>query len=83
MLDIKFIRENPEKVQKAAKDKGIEINLEHILELDSKLRGLDAMVQSLREERNKTARQKNIQKGKEFLIGFLILLLMGWKGWWV
>ena len=68
MLDIKFIRENPEKVQKAAKDKGIEINLEHILELDSKLRGLDAMVQSLREERNKTARQKNIQKGKEIKI---------------
>jgi len=68
MLDIKFIRENPEKVQKAAKDKGIEINLEHILELDSKLRGLDTMVQSLREERNRTAKEKNIEKGKEIKV---------------
>lgn len=52
MLDIKLIRQSPEKIQKAAKDKGVDINIEHVLELDSKVRGLDFMVQKLREERN-------------------------------
>lgn len=65
MLDIKFIRENPEKVQKSAKDKGVEIDIKHVLELDSKLRGLDLSVQKLREERNKFAKDRDIEKGKE------------------
>lgn len=68
MLDIKIIRENPDLIVKKAKDKGIEVNIEHVLELDSKLRGLDTMVQSLREERNRTAKQKNIEKGKEIKV---------------
>ncbi len=68
MLDIKFIRENPKKVQKGAKNKGIDINVEHILELDNKVRGLDAIVQKLREERNKTAKERNIEKGKELKV---------------
>ncbi|MEK7551608.1 MAG: serine--tRNA ligase [Patescibacteria group bacterium] len=65
MLDLKFIRENPDLVVKKAKEKGIEVNIEHILVLDNKLRGLDTMVQSLREERNRAAKEKNIEKGKE------------------
>ncbi len=68
MLDIKFIRENPSLVAKKAKDKGIEVNIEHVLELDNKLRGLDTMVQSLREERNRTAKEKNIEKGREIKV---------------
>ncbi len=68
MLDIKFIRENPELIVKKAKDKGIEVNIEHVLELDNKVRGLDTMVQSLREQRNRAAKDKNIQKGKEIKI---------------
>jgi seryl-tRNA synthetase len=52
MLDIKFIRENPDKVQKAAKDKNIELDVKHILEIDDKLRGVSIQVQTLREERN-------------------------------
>ena len=65
MLDIKLIRENSEKVQKSARDKGVEINIKHVLELDSKLRGLDSSVQKLREERNKFAKDRDIEKGKE------------------
>lgn len=65
MLDIKFIRENPEKVQKAAEDKGInDVNIEHVLELDNRVRGLDLMVQKLREDRNRAAKEQNIEKGK-------------------
>jgi seryl-tRNA synthetase len=56
MLDIKFIRENPEKVEKAAKAKKVEINIEHILELDNRYRALDLMVQKLREDRNSLAK---------------------------
>lgn len=65
MLDIKFIRENPDLILKKAKEKGIEVNIEYILELDNKFRGLDTMVQSLREERNRAAKEKDIEKGKE------------------
>src|SRR3989344_6675500 len=52
MIDINLIRENPEKIQKAAKDKNIDININHILEIDSKHRELSIAVQKLREERN-------------------------------
>ncbi|MBI2621274.1 MAG: serine--tRNA ligase [Candidatus Levybacteria bacterium] len=64
MIDIKLIRENPEKIQKAAKDKGIEIDIGHILEIDTKFRELSQKVQSLREERNKAAKEKSIEEGK-------------------
>jgi len=73
MLDIKFIRENPELVQKKAKEKGVSVNVEHILELDNRYRALDLMVQKLREDRNRVAkeasnvtnREEAITKGKE------------------
>ena len=53
MLDIKFIRENPSVVQRAAKDKGIAIEIDHVLEIDAKCKELFIAVQKLREERNK------------------------------
>ncbi|PIX03048.1 hypothetical protein COZ78_02375, partial [bacterium (Candidatus Gribaldobacteria) CG_4_8_14_3_um_filter_42_11] len=34
MLDIKFIRENPEKVKQGAKNKGVEIDIDRLLGLD-------------------------------------------------
>lgn len=52
MLDINLIRNNPEKIQKAAKDKNIDVNIEHILEIDKKYKELLIAVQKLREERN-------------------------------
>ncbi len=65
MLDIKFIKENAQKVQKAAKDIGIELDLDKILKLDDEYRALDQSVQKLREERNKYAKERNVEKGKE------------------
>jgi len=35
-LDIKFIRENPEKVKQGAKNKGVDIDMEKLLGLDKK-----------------------------------------------
>lgn len=65
MLDIKFIRENPSLVQKASEAKGVRVNIDHLLEIDRKHRELSQEVQSLREERNRFAKEKNIEKGKE------------------
>ncbi len=65
MLDIKFIRENPSLVQQAAKDKGIEVNIDHLLHMDARYRELATLVQKLREERNVAAKEQNIEKGKE------------------
>ncbi len=64
MLDVKLIRENPDKVRKGIKDKGFNIDIDHILEIDSKKRELDVKVQSLREERNKAAKAQDIDVGK-------------------
>lgn len=64
MLDLKFIRENPQVVQKAAKDKGIDIDIRHVLEIDGKYKELSISVQKLREERNKFSKAQNIEEGK-------------------
>lgn len=72
MVDIKLLRQNPDKYKKAAKDKGIDINVDHVLEIDNKVRGLELMVQQLREDRNANASQikgkpteAQIKKGQE------------------
>ncbi len=38
MLDIQFIRENPEKVKEAAKNKNIAVDVDKLLPLDHKRR---------------------------------------------
>jgi len=57
MLDIKFIRENPEIVKEAVKNKNIQINVDELLDLDRKRRGLLAEIDELRAEKNKLARE--------------------------
>ncbi|NQT95701.1 MAG: serine--tRNA ligase, partial [Candidatus Omnitrophica bacterium] len=53
MLDIRFIRENPDKVKKALSDRGISLNLDEFLELDSRRRKLLTEVDALKNKRNK------------------------------
>lgn len=65
MLDIKFIRENPKAVQKAANDKNATVNIEEVLQVDQLHREMQTEMQSLREERNIVAKARNIEKGKE------------------
>jgi len=72
MLDIKFIRENPEKVQEASKNKGIELNLHHLIEIDEKYREALMQLQTFQEERNSNNKEtkgkptdEQIVKGKE------------------
>lgn len=55
MLDIKFIRENLEKVKKAAKNKNRKVDFDRILVLDEQRRKLITEAEKIRSERNKIA----------------------------
>ena len=68
MLDIQFIRENPSLVQKSSINKGININIDHVLEIDRKYRELQAKVQEIRAKRNIVAKEQNIEEGKKLKV---------------
>jgi seryl-tRNA synthetase len=53
MLDIKFIRENPEKVKKGMRDRGVNIDVEQLLEMDKKRREFIQEIENLKQKKNK------------------------------
>ena len=55
MLDIKFIRDNLEKVKEGCRRKKAEVDLERLLELDGERRELMGKIEALKAERNKCA----------------------------
>jgi len=59
MLDIRFIRENPELVEKNAINKGVNVDISALLKLDLEYRGLQGKVDELRQKRN-----ENVEKSK-------------------
>ncbi len=73
MLDIRFIRENADLVQKSADAKRYKVNVADVLKVDSKKRELQQQVDELRAQRNDIAAQmkggkpdnKLIAQGKE------------------
>ncbi len=52
MIDIKIIRENPKLIAQKSKEKNIDIDIDYILEIDTKKREIDQEVQTIREKRN-------------------------------
>ncbi|OGH18253.1 MAG: serine--tRNA ligase [Candidatus Levybacteria bacterium RIFCSPHIGHO2_12_FULL_38_12] len=78
MIDIKLIKDNPEKVQEAAKNKGIDIDINYVLNIYERTKEKQIIVQTLREDRNKHAKAASnavdnekvhiIEKGKEIKI---------------
>ena len=64
MIDIKLLRENPEKVKKACQNKRVVVDIDKILEIDKKKRELIQQIENLKAEKNKLA-AKDIEKGKE------------------
>ncbi len=60
MLDIKFIRENSEKVKKAIRDRKISVDIDGLLKLDGKRRNLLSEVESLRYKKNLTSEEIGI-----------------------
>jgi seryl-tRNA synthetase len=72
MIDVNLIRDNPQLVQKAAKDKNVDIDIKHVLEIDKKYKELLTVSQKLREERNTFTQstkgkptQEQIEKGRD------------------
>lgn len=68
MLDIKYIRDNLEKVKKAAKDKNRQVDLDRLLELDEKRRKMMGEIEVLRNKRNKLSSYQAIKRSSNQLI---------------
>ncbi len=73
MLDIQFVRDNPELVAEKAKQKGYDVDIQQLLGFDQKRRELLQKVEELRRERNEIAdgmkgqrpSDEQIAKGRE------------------
>ncbi|MDE2025343.1 MAG: serine--tRNA ligase [Patescibacteria group bacterium] len=72
MIDIKLLRENPQKIAESAKNKRVIVDINAILELDKKRSEAQRTVQKLQEERNALAKSitgkptsEQITKGRE------------------
>ncbi len=70
MLDIKFIRENSEKVKKACQDKNIQLNIDEILALDTKRRSLIVSSENLKAKQRKLGKD-NIDEARKIKEEFL------------
>ena len=57
MLDVRFVRENPELVAKAVADKGEQANLEEFLQMDRRRRELLQEVEELKYQRNTVSKE--------------------------
>lgn len=57
MLDIKFIRENTDKVKKAITDKRVDLNLDELLEIDQQRRTLLTETESLQATKNAVSKE--------------------------
>ena len=64
MVDIKYIRENPEKVKEACKAKQVECDIDNILKLDEERRALLKEVEELKAQQNKLGKD-GIEEGKK------------------
>lgn len=65
MLDLKFIRENPEEVLRGAQSKGVAVDVSQIIKLDEDYRAVSTEVQNLYAQRNIVSKEKNIEAGKK------------------
>lgn len=57
MLDINFIRENPDKVRQAAQNKRIPADIDRLLEVDGRWRAATSEIEQLRAEQNKAGKE--------------------------
>ena len=64
MIDIKLLRTNPDRIKKAARNKGVNIDINKILELDRKRRTLIQEIENMRAQQRKIGR-KQIDKASE------------------
>ncbi len=76
MIDIRFVRENPELVARNAKNKGYDVDVNKLVALDEERRVLQQQVDELREKRNQNSSkmkggkpdQETIDEGKRIKV---------------
>lgn len=56
MVDINLLREKQEEIKEGAKSKGVEVDVDKILQLDTDYRELSTQIQRMREERNRLSK---------------------------
>jgi len=56
MLDIKFIRQNPEKLKEACKNKQVKVDIDELLEVDKKRREKIQALEDMRAQKNKASK---------------------------
>lgn len=64
MIDLKDLRENPDKYRRGARDKGIDVDIDRILELDEQYRRRLTDLENSRAEQNKISKEIGPQIGK-------------------
>ncbi|WP_339105055.1 serine--tRNA ligase [Haloterrigena salinisoli] len=67
MIDRTYLRENPEEVREALDDRGADVDLDEVLEIDERWRELKAKGDELRHERNQITQQigELVAEGKD------------------
>ena len=71
MLDIKFIRENPEVIKEACRKKQVKVDIDRLLEVDRKRRELLQALEDMRAQKNKAnveIKKAKTKKEKEVVI---------------
>lgn len=69
MLDIKFIRQNPELIKTNCRNRLVDVDIDNLLELDSRKRDIETQINNNRKKRNEMSKSKpseeEIQQVKE------------------
>jgi len=63
MLDIKFIREHPDEVREGCRKKGVDFDIDHLLEVDERRRKILMEVEGLRSQQKKVSREIHQKRG--------------------
>ncbi|MFH1894779.1 MAG: serine--tRNA ligase [Patescibacteria group bacterium] len=72
MLDIKFIRDNPEIIKEGVKNKGVDVDIDRFLEVDKKRREIIQAIEDMRAQKNKASKEipqmKDIQEREKIIL---------------
>ncbi len=65
MLDIKFIRQNPEKVKEGCRKKQVKVDIDRLLEVDKRRRETIQALEDMRAQKNKVSKQIPVLKDEK------------------
>ena len=64
MIDLKQLRDNPDRFRKAAADKGVDVDIDEVLRLDTALREAQTELQNLTAEKNRIGKEIGALAGR-------------------